>query len=88
MESVELSNAFERHAAKLRKDAATYAEHGNDPLVERTLRLADTFARLGEQVFGNVVRITEEPWLAYPRSYARDAHTSSSPISASPSSVP
>ena len=61
MESVELSNAFERHAAKLRKDAATYAEHGNDPLVERTLRLADTFARLGEQVFGNVVRITEEP---------------------------
>jgi hypothetical protein len=60
METVELSNALQRHAEKLRKDAEIYGEHGNDPLVERTLRLADTFDRLGEQVFGNVVRVSEE----------------------------
>jgi len=60
METVELSNALQRHAEKLRKDAEIYGEHGNDPLVERTHRIADTFARLGEQVFGNVVRVSEE----------------------------
>ena len=61
METVELSNALQRHAEKLRKDAEIYGEHGNDPLAERTLRIAATFDRLGEQVFGNVVRVSEEP---------------------------
>ena len=61
METIELSNALECHAKKLRQDAENYDEHGNTPLAERTHRTADTFTRLGEQVFGNVVRICEEP---------------------------
>ena len=60
METTELANALQRHAEKLRQDAEIYGEHGNDPLVERTHRIADTFARLSEQVFGNVVRVSEE----------------------------
>jgi hypothetical protein len=61
METTELSNALQRHAEKLRKDAEIYDAHGNTPLVERTQHLADTFARLGEQVFGSIVRVSEEP---------------------------
>ena len=60
-QSVEMSTALRRHAAELRKNAAMYSSHGNDPLAENTLRTADTFERLGELVFATSIAITEAP---------------------------
>lgn len=60
-QSVDLSSALRQYAGVLRKDAAMYSSHGNDPLAENTLRTADTFERLSEVVFATSIAITEAP---------------------------